>query len=237
MTELHEDERDPAFVSGGRLPLMDDEPSDSANSLGLVINACQTVREGEGSVAKNARESRRGASVPKSSQEKKGDDKEEEKILEKMYKKTLKDLKDQLDGCSSDEKAKILEKRCLEKLRDFNKLERANSRLQQLFDNLQLDMDNVNQELTKIKSVKDKLEALCKQLQKQNKQILDDCKQTALEDKERKRLQQDKFSSMIQVASSIRVLFPTDTHPVPLFDLCSKCKPGLRPMTKNDEFM
>jgi hypothetical protein len=202
MTELHEDERDPAFVSGGCLPLMDEEPINLPDSMGLVTNAGQAAREGEGTVAKNAREvSRRGASVLKS-QEKKGEDKEEEKIIEKLYKKSLKELKDQLEGCSGDEKVKLLEKRCLEKLRDFNKLERANSRLHQLFDNLQLDMDNVTQELTKIKSVKDKLEALCKQLQKQNKQILDDCKQTALEDKERKREQQDKFSLMIQVSSS-----------------------------------
>ena len=122
-------------------------------------------------------------------------------MLEKMYKKTMKDLKEQLDGCSGDEKIRVLEKRYLEKLRDYNKLDRANSRLQGLFDNLQSEMDVVSQELSKIKTTKTKLEALCKQLQKQNKDILDDCKQAALEDKERKKEQQERFAAMIQVIS------------------------------------
>jgi chromosome segregation ATPase len=134
--------------------------------------------------------------------EKKLEDKDDEKIIEKMLRKVVKDLKEQLDGCSVDEKIRVLEKRFFEKQRDFNKLERANARLQGLHDNLQSDMDNISQELSKIKSTKAKLDALCKQLQKQNKDILDECQQAALEDKERKREQQERFATMIQVITS-----------------------------------
>ena len=149
---------------------------------------------------------RPSVSVQKSA-EKKIEDKEDEKVLEKLYKKTLKELKEQLDSCSAEDKVRILEKKYLDKLRDFNKLDRANTRLQGLYDSLQSDMDNISQELSKIKSTKVKLEALCKQLQNQNKDILAECKQAAIEDKERKKEQQERFAKMIQVIFDIWMFF------------------------------
>ena len=190
---------DSQILVGDKIDTTSEEPS--TRVVEVESNKVESIN-----VRPDIKPVRPSVSVQKSA-EKKIEDKEDEKVREKLYKKTLKELKEQLDSCSAEEKVRILEKKYLDKLRDFNKLDRANTRLQGLYDSLQSDMDNISQELSKIKSTKVKLEALCKQLQNQNKDILAECKQAAIEDKERKKEQQERFAKMIQVIFDIWMFF------------------------------
>jgi hypothetical protein len=149
-------------------------------------------------------DSSRATNACKHSQiDKRVDDKEDEKALDRLQKKTAKDLRDLLEGYSGEEKARILEKRYLDKLRDFNKLERANLKLQKHYDALQCDLEKISSELSRLKSSKNTLDTLSKQLQKKNKQTLDELNQTALDGKQRKQEQQEKIAKLLQVFYSL----------------------------------
>ena len=108
-------------------------------------------------------------------QEKRIEDKEDERVLAKLYKQTAKDLKDQLENLPVEEKARVLEKRLCEKFYEFNKLERTSSKLQLQYDSLQTNMDAINADLNKARAIKGKLEALCKQLQKEHSTVSAKC--------------------------------------------------------------
>jgi hypothetical protein len=96
---------------------------------------------------------------------KKNEDKDDEKYLTKLYKKTAKELKEQLDLIESpDEKVKLLHEKFCDKTSEYNKLERSHEKLQRQFDTLQREVDNATLELTRTKTIKTKLEALCKQV-------------------------------------------------------------------------
>lgn len=95
---------------------------------------------------------------------KRNEDKDDEKVLAKLYKKTAKELKEQLAIIGADDKIKLLHEKFCEKASEFNKLERTNERLQRQYDNMQRELETSSLELTRTKSIKTKLEALCKQV-------------------------------------------------------------------------
>ena len=95
---------------------------------------------------------------------KKSEDRDDEKHLTKLLKKSTKDLKEQLAQMGIDEKVAFLHERFCEKVNEFNRLERSNEKLQRQYDTLQREVDAASQEMTRTKSIKTKLEALCKQV-------------------------------------------------------------------------
>jgi ABC-type phosphate transport system auxiliary subunit len=95
---------------------------------------------------------------------KKNEDKDDEKYLTKLYKKTVKELKEQLDLLGNDEKVKLLHEKFCEKSSEYTKLERSHEKLQRQYDTLQREVENATLELTRTKTIKTKLEALCKQV-------------------------------------------------------------------------
>ena len=95
---------------------------------------------------------------------KKNEDKDDEKYLTKLYKKSVKELKEQLDLLGTEEKVKLLHERFCDKSSEYNKLERSHEKLQRQYDTLQREVDNATLELTRTKTIKTKLEVLCKQV-------------------------------------------------------------------------